>query len=563
MREKIRHILDQIAPNGIPYRVLVAEKKEFGHYSTNLALVAAKLRKKKPMDAAQEFVREISKKSPDGFFEKVDVAAPGFINFWMTPRALQQELSALLKEKKYGAHAIGKGKTVVIDYSSPNIAKPMHVGHLRSTIIGDAIGNVYEYLGYTVVRSNYLGDWGTQFGKLIAAYKLWGKKEDVEKDPIGTLLNLYIKFHGEEKKNSELEKRGQEEFKKLEEGDKENKKLWEWFKKESLREFEKIYRLLGVTFTEATGESAYEKDLKEIVSDLRARGIAKISEGAIVVPLDEFKLPPALVQKSDEASLYLTRDLAVLRSRVAKYNPEKILYVVANQQTLHFEQLFATAKLLKWKVPELMHVKFGLVLGEDRKKLATREGKIIPLKELMEKIIGLALKVVAEKRPELSESVRREIAEAVGIGALKYNDLKENRNSDVAFDWEKMLDFSGNSAPYLLYAYARLSGILRKAGKTGKADFSLLAGEFELSLARHLFEFPEIVKDAADVCLTNGIAQYLYELANAANRWYETTPILKDENVPRRNARLELVRAACMVLERGLSLLGIRTPKEI
>ncbi len=564
MKEKIAKILGSFTHGNVRAEVFVPENPAFGHYSTNLALKLAGEKRRKPLELAEEFVPKILGQDNKKLFQEVEAAPPGFINFWITPHALQEEFAGVLEVgEKYGKSAEGKGKKVIVEYSSVNVAKPMHVGHLRSTIIGDALANLYEFLGYKVLRWNYIGDWGTQFGKLIAAYKLWGKKSEVEKRPIKALLSLYVRFSKEEKARPELSNSGREEFRKLEAGDSENRKLWEWFRRESLKEFREIYARLGVKFDEIIGESFYEKRFPSLIEELLKKRIAKTSEGSLIIPFGDQKLPPALIQKSDGASLYFTRELATLKDRITRHKAEKILYVVANQQSLHFEQLFAAAKLLGWNGAELHHVKFGLVLGEGKKKFATREGRMIPLEDLMEKIVKLARRVVQRKNSKLPAKQKQAIAEAVGIGALKYNDLKENRNSDIVFDWDRMLDFSGNSAPYLQYTYARLAGIGRKAGKMGKFDLRLLEEEPELRIIRHIFEFPHVLSDAVRMNLTNGIALYLYELANFVNRFYESTPIIKDEYALRRNARRKLIEAAMGVLERGLRILGVKALKRI
>jgi len=556
-----------------PLPLSVPEDGQFGHYSTNLAMRLAKARDKNPLDLAHELAGKIEAAAPAGFFEKISVAPPGFINFWLSKKTLQGELARVARAKKFGASDHGAGKKAIVEYSSVNIAKTMNLGHFRTTIIGDALANLLAFSGYDIVRWNYLGDWGTQFGKLIAAYKLWGKKEDVEKQPVEELQKLYVRFHEEAKADPELEKRGQEEFKKLEEGDRESRKLWEWFKKESLAEFKTTYELLGVDFDVWIGESFFEDALKPVARELVDKKIAERSEGALVVKLDAENLPPALIEKSDGASLYLTRDIANLEYRLKKYKPAKILYVVANEQALHFEQLFAVAQLLEGAkiialgATELVHVKYGLVLGEGGKKLSTREGRSVSMKQAILKAIALARAVVEEKNAELSAAEKDDIARAVGLGALRYNDLKENRMTDIVFDWDRMLDFTGDSGPYLQYTYARLRSIIRKSGgaesKIMKSDAALVDSDVELALARKIFEFPEVVARASELYATSALATYLYKLAVAANKFYETTPILKDENVGRRNARLMLVAVAARTLQSGLELLGIETPEKI
>lgn len=555
MREQILKILKRAAPHIEP-DVSVPDVPEFGHFSTNAAMRLASAKKENPRKAAGELVEKIAAIAPKEFFERIEIAGPGFINFWLEKKVLQSELATIYKKKEsYGKSAVGKGKRVIVEYSSPNIAKPMHVGNLRSTIIGDALANIHDFLGYKVVRWNYIGDWGTQFGKLIAAYKLWGKKKEVEKAPIETLLKLYVKFHEELGLRPDLDGRGQEEFRKLEEGDKENRRLWEWFKKESLKEFGAIYKRLGVRFDVSIGESFYEKDLKPLIERLIRRGIAKESEGALIAELE--KLPPALIRKSDGATLYITRDLANIEYRLKKYKPARILYVVGNEQALHFEQLFSIVKMLGVRGVEFEHVKFGLVLGEGGEKLSTREGKTVHLEELLGKIIHLAHGVVSKKNPSLSEREKKKIAEAVGIGALKYNDLREHRHSDVVFDWKRMLDFSGDSAPYLQYTYARIQGIKRKVKGAGKPDLQLLTNNVELSLILKLANFPAVVREVGKTYLPNALALYLYELAVTVNKFYETLPVMKEKNPRLRAARLVLLDSTATVLKQGLKLLGV------
>ncbi|HUX35770.1 MAG TPA: arginine--tRNA ligase [Candidatus Paceibacterota bacterium] len=582
MRKKLELILKKaLRPYsgqaiGAGVELSVPENANFGHYSVSAALKLAKVKKENPMDLAAELAAKIEKSAPRNFFEKIEVAAPGFINLWISKEIIRQELVLISKQKeKYGRSDIGKKKKIIIDYSAPNIAKPMHVGHLRSTVIGDALANVHEFLGYKVIRWNYIGDWGTQFGKLIAAYKRWGDKAAVEKSPIAELLSLYVRFHKEEAENPIFAQEGRDEFMKLESGNAQNRKLWKWFRDESLKEFKKIYATLGVKFDVTLGESFFEPYLKPLVERLYKKKIAVESEGALIVPLDEKGLPPALIQKSDESSLYLTRDIASLEYRMKKYKPVEVIYVVANEQTLHFSQLFAVAEKIGLKKAKLAHVKFGMVLGEKGKKLSTRSGEAIKLEELLEKSRELARDIVDEKNKQLKAKEKESIASAVGIGAIKYGDLRENRLSDIYFDWEKMLDFSGDSAPYLQYTRARLKSILRKTRKVSSIKYpsfakasadgqvSSLDTDIEMALIRKMAEFPEVVRRSSEILFTNGIAKYLFELANLANKYYESTPILSDENIARRNARLVLIESVASVLKSGLGLLGIKSPDKI
>ncbi len=572
MKEKIANLLkeaiggDAAAVGAVAPELSVPDESKFGHYSTNVAMRLAKARGVAPLDLARELAAKIAAAAPTGFFDRVEAAAPGFVNFWLSAETVQKEFADLARKKDFGRSDIGGNKKIIVEYSSPNIAKVLNVGHLRNTIVGDALANILAALGYQVIRWNYLGDWGTQFGKLITAYKLWGNKKNLKEHPIEELQKLYVRFHGEVKENAELEKQGQEEFRKLESGDRENRKLWEWFRKESVEELKKAYSRLGIAdFDVWIGESFFEKELRPIVDGLLEKKIAERSEEAIIIRLDEYNLQPALIQKSDGASLYLTRDIANLKYRLKKYKPAKILYVIGNEQSFQFEQLFAVAKRMGLDAADLQHVKYGLVLGEGGKKLSTREGRTVAMSEMLEKSIALARSVVDEKVRDLSAVEKDDVARVVGIGALKYNDLKENRMTDIVFDWGTMLDFAGDSAPYLQYAYARLRSILRKAKDKPRVSDGAhaLNSDVELALMRKIFEFPDVVAKAGELYATSIVAAYIYKLAVAANKFYETTPILKDEDVARRSARLALVEVAARTIKAGLGLLGIETLEKI
>ncbi|TSA57573.1 arginine--tRNA ligase [bacterium] len=542
----------------------IPNDEQYGDYSTTLAFSISKDIKKLPFEVATILINEMQQNLPEEI-TKVELAKNGFINFYLNKNSIQKELETIYKQKtKFGLSKIGKNKTIIIDYSSPNIAKPMHIGHLRSTIIGETLANLYEALGYKVIRWNYLGDWGTQFGKLIAAYKLWGKKNEIEKNPIPALLKLYIKFHKEMKSNTDLEKLGQEEFKKLEKGDKENRKLWLWFKKESIKDFQKIYALLNIKFDLLLGESFFEKDLIPLINLLKKKNLTQKSEGALIIPLEKYNLPPALIQKSDKASLYFTRDLASLKYRFTKYYPAKILYVVGNEQDVHFKQLFTLSKIIfPNEKTELTHIKFGLVLSEEKKKFSTREGEIIPLEQVINQTIEKSLEIIKKKKAQWSLSKQKELAQVIAIGALKFNDLKSFRASDIVFDWKKMLDFSGDTNVYLQYTYARINKIITKAKKIGKYDYRLLTNELEISLIKKISEFPETIQISAERYSPNNLATYLLSLADLTNKYYETVPVLKEKNKVRQNAQLVLLKTITNVLKKGLEILGIQTLKEI
>jgi arginyl-tRNA synthetase len=570
MKDKILAILKQLLPDDTQIELSVPEQSIFGDYSTNVAMkvYGSEDEKKSHIEKAKDLVDKINKIAPNGFFKKIEVAGPGFINFWLSNNAIQDEFFNIINVENYGRNEDGKGKTIIVEYSSPNIAKTLNVGHLRNTIIGEALSNIFEFSGYNVIRWNYLGDWGTQFGKLIYAYKTWGKKEDVEKNPVEELQKLYVRFHEAAKEDEKIEKIAQEEFKKLENGDKENYELWKWFRDESIIELNKIYAEIGARFDVWIGESFFEKEMKSIVSDLSDRGITKRSEGAMVIFLDEFNLPPALIEKSDGASLYLTRDIANLRYRIEKYHPEKIFYITGSEQIFQFQQLFAVAKVLNMTSAELYHITYGLVLGEGGKKLSTREGRTISIKEILDKAIQYASDAVSNKDSNIEESERMKIAKIVGVGAIKFNDLKENRMTNIVFNWDKMLSFTGESGPYLQYTYARLKNILKKADfenikNISRKDTELLEDDLDRALMLKIFEFPDIVKKSEDLLMTSVLANYLYKLASVANKYYETIPIIKDENENRKLARLILIKKASDVLKDGLALLGIEVLEKI
>jgi arginyl-tRNA synthetase len=388
---------------------------------------------------------------------------------------------------------------------------------------------------------------------------MWGKGIDLNDRPIRALEALYVRFSEAEKSDPALTTAAREEFKKLEQGDHESREIWEKFRSASLKEMETIYQTFGIRFDEYIGESFFEKELQPIVKRLLEKGIAKFSQGAIIVPLDQFGLPPAMIQKSDGASLYLTRDIAALEYRIENYKPEKLLYVIGNEQTLAFQQLFAVSGLIGLDHNVLLsHVKYGLLLGKNGNKMSTREGTSVSINDMSEEAINRAGAIVREKNPDMPENERQVIAESIGLNALKYFMIREGRTSDIQFDWDKVLDFKGDSGPYLQYTYARLKRVLTKAGEVGQGDLSALTTEHELRLMRKMFQFPEEIRRSAKEIMTNNLTTYLYQLANLGNRFYEDQQILADENARRRNARLMLVEATASILKRGLDLLGIQ-----
>jgi arginyl-tRNA synthetase len=565
MRSAIEEILKEaLGSEYVPGTVEVQGKEEFGHYTTPIAMRLAKEAEMQPRVVAEGVKDRIEKAAPEGFFEKVEVAGSGFVNIWLADDVTRKEFEKISKDKRFGLSSVNKGKKVIVEYSSPNVAKAMHAGHLRNNSLGEALARLHAATGYKVVRWNYVGDWGTQFGKIIAAYKLWGSKLKQGENFIAQLEDLYLRFNKAAKEDAELESKGKEEFRKLEGGDRGNRKLWKKFCKASLAEMRGIYKRFNIGFDQYIGESFFEDELSPLVKDLVAKGLAERSEGALIIKLDDLNLPPALVQKSDGTSLYITRDIAALEYRARKYKPDRLLYVIGNEQTLQFQQLFAIAGMMNIaKGVDLEHVKYGLLLGADGGKMSTREGTSITINDLANEAVNRALEVVAAKNSDMPKKGQLKIAEAVGVNALKYFMLSEGRTSDIRFDWDKILDFKGDSGPYLQYTYARLRRLVSKAGGLKKADLSELKEEHELRLMRKVFSLPDEVVRSVEQLSTNNLTEYLYQLANLANRFYEAEHILDDGNAGRRNARLLLADTAARAIAKGLELLGIEVLEAI
>ena len=566
LRKEVEKYLHAAIPEVDHIEITIPEHSQYGSFSTNTILPLAKKLGKNPMDLAEERVEKLKADAPEGFFGKIEVAKPGFVNMWLATETIQNSFKEIGEAKENWGKPVKKPtKKVVIDYSGPNIAKPMGVGHLRSTIIGQALYNVFTFSGWDTKGVNHIGDWGKQFGVLIAAYKEDGKPEEVS---IDYLMKLYVDYSARMKEDKELGEAAKREVKKLQDGDKENDEIWRKFYAVSLEEFFRMYQMLGVFFGEEEGkqfiigESAHRDMLEGVVQDALAKGVAKESDGAIVIPIEGYEAP-LIIRKSDGAYLYPTTDIAAIRERIKNWNPDVILYVVGNEQSLHFEQLFkAVKKLGIVDKQELVHVKFGLMLGEDMKKFSTRAGKTVSLFDLLQEAIARAKKVVDEKQPDLSEAEREEIAKVVGIGAVKYNDLSQNRQSDIAFNWDRMLNFEGNSGPYLQYAYARLKSILRKAEKLSTCDVANLKDETELQVILRLQQFPDVIEGITKNYFPHHLTDYLYTLAKDVNAMYATVQVLKAEDAER-NARLALIAAAAQTLKTGLDLLGIKTVEQM
>lgn len=514
------------------------------------------------------------------FVEKVERAGI-FLNVGFKRGKMYADIlnSVAELEAEFGCSDIHKDKRVVIDYSHPNITKPIGVGHLRSTIIGEALARIYEATGYRVVRENYLGDWGTQFGKVIYAYKNWGVEEEMEKNPIVHLKDLYVRFHEEAEKNPKLEDEARAIFQKLEGGDEELLKLWKNFRDISILEFMKMYEVLGVEFDAITGEGMTTPSTAKVITAALEKGLAKKSDGAVVVEGLE-GLPSFLLEKQDGSTLYLTRDVVTLGWRIKEFEPSDVLYVVGQEQNLHFKQLFALSRALGFLGSvHPAHVGFGLLMIGG-KKMSTRKGTLVELDELIRESIEKSASIIKEKNTELSEKEIAEVSKIVGVGAVIYNDLRQSREKNIQFDWDRMLDFESGSAAYLQYTYARIQSILRKSmneelrikniNETNSSftiphsRFSFLfEDDSEWQLARKFMFFPGVIARAKDLNAPHLIATYMEELAQLFNHFYNKVQVLKTENEKLRNSRLMLISAVAEIIKNGLNLLNIKVPERM
>lgn len=521
------------------------------------AFSLAKVERKAPQAIAADIVEKLDATG----FEKVVATGP-YVNFFLDKAAISHAtLTQVIEEKEtYGQQGRGEGQHITIDMSSPNIAKPFSVGHLRSTVIGDALANIYEKMGYKALRINHLGDWGKQFGLLIVAYKLWGDKSAVEANPISELLKLYVRINAEADENPELDEEGRKWFKKLEDGDAEALELWQWFRDESLVEFNRIYDKLNITFDYIQGEAFYNDKMDKGIEILKEKNLLQESKGAMIVDLEDYNLPPALIMKSDGATLYITRDIATALYRKEQYNFTKNVYVVGQEQANHFKQLKAVLKEMgfDWS-DDMLHIAFGLVT-KDKKKLSTRKGNIILLEPTLDEAVARALSQIEEKNPNLED--KEAVAEAVGVGAVKFFDLKTDRENGYDFDLEAMVSFEGETGPYVQYAYARIQSILRKGHFMPAIDNHYQLTDTESwEIIKHLQNFANVIEKAADKYDPSLIAKYAINLAQAFNKYYAHTRIL-DES-PERDSRLALAYATGVVLKEALRLLGVEAPEKM
>ena len=530
-------------------KVVPATDPKFGDYQCNDALKIAKKVGLKPRDAAQKVAENI------GEALSVEVAGPGFLNLTVSSEWLDGELAALASAPKCGIPQTGKGRRVVIDYSSPNAAKQMHIGHIRSTVIGNAIDRIFRSLGYEVIADNHLGDWGTQFGILIKGYRECLTQEERDNLTVANLEKCYVLSAARAKEIDEVWKNAcREELVKLQQGDADNLALWRKFIEISIGEFERMYFKLGVKFDTYRGESYYNAMMPGVVARLVEIGLAKESDGALIVDLSNEKLGVAIVRKSDGGYNYTTSDLACVGSRVTEYAPERIIYVTDDRQQLHFKQFFSIAQKMGYTDVKLVHVPFGLMSFQG-KAISTREGNLIRLEELLAEAKRRSLEIVKDRGGDEA------LAEAIGYGAVKYADLSHDPATAIDFDWDKALALEGNSGPYLQYAYARVCSLLEKAGEVAQCDFAI-STPHEKRLALQLLEFPGAVVRAAEAYKPSILAEYLFQTAQLYSSFYQNSPILKSEESVR-NARLRLCALFGDVLKTGLGLLGIETPRHI
>lgn len=539
------------------------KNSEMGDYAFPCFKLAKEL-KKAPAIIAEELKNNMD--IDKNLIEKVEIVG-GYINFYINKESLAREVIKEfdLKKEKYGSSNEGENKNVVIDYSSPNIAKPFHIGHLRSTVIGQSLYNIYKFLGYNSIGINHLGDWGTQFGKLIEGYKRWGKEYNIDKNPIDELTKLYVRINEECKKDESVLEECRNNFKKLEDGDKTCVELWEKFRELSLNEFQRIYDILGTKFESVCGESFYTDKMPEIVEMLEKSGKLIESQGAKVVDLEEKNMPPCIIIKSNKSTTYETRDLAAILYRARTYDFCKAIYVTSYEQILHFEQIFEVAKLLdmdeKYK-ENLVHVPFGMVRLKEG-KMSTREGNIIKLEDLLNEAVSRVEKIIEEKNPKLEN--KKEIAKKVGIGAVIFNDLSNSRIKDEIFDWDTMLNFNGETGPYIQYIYVRTKSVLNKAGYIPKIEdvkIDNLLDKSSMEVLKLIYSFNEIVKLSISKNEPYIIARFLIDLAKAYSVFYTENQIMI-ENTEIKDARIYLTYMVNVVLETGANLLGIQMPERM
>lgn len=518
----------------------------------------AKVYRKAPQMIASELKEKIGQVD---FLSKVECMG-AYLNFYVNKQEMARQIIENYKTREnYGGAEEKNGKTICIDYSSPNVAKNFHVGHLRTTIIGNSLNNIYRKLGYDVVRINHLGDWGTQFGKLIVAYKRWGSEQAVEEKGISELMRIYVKFHEEAEKDESLNDEARAWFTKMEHGDEEALSIWRWFREISLKEFMRVYRMLDIDFDSYDGESFYNDKMAAVIEELREKGLIKVSQGAQIVDLEEYGMPPCLITKKDGSSLYATRDITAALYRKNSYHFDKCLYVTGLEQKLHFAQWFKVIELMgyDWS-KDLYHVPYGLVSLKGG-KLSTRKGNIIYAEDILNESIQKTRSIIEEKNPNIPD--KEEVSRQVGIGAIIFNDLYNQRIKDVVFDWDKLLNFDGETGPYVQYTYARAASVLRKIGeRTEEIDYDVLSDDTSMALIKEIERYPQVVQDAADKMEPYIISRYVIALAQQFNKFYHDCQInVPEDNV--RNTRANIVAIVKTIIKDALGLLGIKCPEQM
>ncbi len=563
MKDKIVEILakniEGVAASDIENLIEIPPKPELGDFAFPCFTLAKTLRK-----APQMIAEDIKNKiGTNEILEKVETQG-AYINFFVKKELYIKSMIDNALSDNFGGSKEGEGKVICIDYSSPNVAKNFHVGHLRTTIIGNSLYKIYSKLGYKVVRINHLGDWGTQFGKLIVAYKAWGSEEAVKKSGVAELMKLYVKFHEEAEKNPELNDEARAWFNRMENGDEEALEIWQWFKDISLVEYKRTYKLLGMDFDYYLGESFYRDKTEAVVNKIKEANLLTESEGAQIVKLDDYNMAPCLILKNDGSSIYATRDLAAIFYRKETYKFCKCLYVTGQEQKLHFAQVFKVVELLgnEWAKDELVHIPYGLVSLEGA-KLSTRSGNIIYAEDILLEAVSKIKEIIEQKNPDLEN--KEETAKKIGVGAVIFNDLYNQRIKDVSFKWEKLLNFDGETGPYVQYTYARCASIIRKLDKftpDGNVDYGILDEPDALALLKEISKFPKIVSDAAEKYEPSIVARFAVNVSQAFNKFYNSNRInVEEENV--KHTRAILVYITKETIKEAMALLGIECPERM
>lgn len=556
--ELVKSQVDSLTEDEINALIEIPPSYDMGDYAFPVFKLSKEYRK-----APNIIAEELKDKLQNENFEKIQNVGP-YVNFFINKEKLiKTTLEEILKDKdQYGSSTIGNGKTVIVEFSSPNIAKPFHIGHIRTTVIGNSLYQIYKFLGYDTIAINHLGDYGTQFGMLISAYKKWGDKSVIEADPIKELLKLYVRFNSEAEEDPALKDEARYWFKELEDGNEEAYKLWEWIREISLKEFNKVYNLLNIKFDSYAGESFYSDKMAAVIEEMESKGILKDSEGASIVDLEPYGMPPVLIKKSDGSTLYTTRDITAAIYRKKTYDFYKNIYVVASQQNLHFKAWIKVVELMGYDwAKDCIHVPFGMVSLEEG-TLSTRKGRVVFLEDVLNTAIENTSKIIEERNPNLEN--KDEVAKQVGIGAIIFQELFNQRIKDYVFNWDRTLSFEGETGPYVQYTHARSNSLLEKGefSLDEKANLSLLSSEDEINILRLLYKFPEVVIDSCEKNEPYMITRHIVEIAKMFNKFYNSTQIIID-NEELRRSRLTLVYATKTVLKNGLSLLGIDAPQKM